>query len=395
MDYFSNNMEVTFNEMKENVKYKEALKKENVRFDDLIEVLTNKEYGKLKTILDSTVVENASIMEPILYSVKNEYGTYKVYKYCGEKFQENLDLVIEIVKDEPELIKDTPISNNKVYILELAKVNPEVVIHMSQSLKANTEFIENLCELNNKEIIINIARECKMPDTIKKNPELANNKEFMTEAVKKELNVLKYASEELKNDYKFIKEVSTNKETVNYIVENAEDFGAKGLSGAKDALVEISSDEAIYGFEQEKEELKNKILDGQEEGKDKELEELLKRDKQLGRHIKFFERIKNGEVDPVRAAKLIDKICINMDEKYKEEIRNVLKLDEVIKAKEKENDKNNAITLESIENVTERASLEGTREETVAIRESIKQERESLINEVGEKDNDKTNDERA
>ena len=395
MKYFFDNKDVDIDDLKKSGKYPSIL----------IEKIQNREYNILLEVLSDVERNDINFMEPILYAVKRDHGTYQVYKYYGENVQNDIKLAKDIIKEEPELIDDMPVSFNREFILEAAEINPRVIQYMSEDLKADSNFTKDLCNLENLEITKYVAKECKMPDTVIENPNLKGNKVFMIEAVKEDAKILEYASDELKNNYEFIKEVSNNTEAIDYIVDNTDQFGKEGLSGAKDALIEISSDEAISGFEQEKEEIKNKILEVQEEKND-ELEELLKRDKQLERHIKFFERIKNGDVDPVRAAKLIDKICVNMDERYKNEIKKVLKLDEVIQKKDKDKLKDDEkiekneedkfeIIPENIENITNGASLEGIREETVVIRENIKQEKETLINKVGEKENGKTNDERA
>ena len=128
------------------------------------------------------------------------------------------------------------------------------------------------------------------------------------------------------------------------------------------------------------------------EGKedDDKLKELLKRNKHLERHIRFFERIKNGEIDPVRAAKLIDKYCANLDEEYKKELKQLLKIDEAIIGKENEEQKENeevTIKPSNIEEMTQSASLEGIKEETGSIRKEIENQR-TTTNEIGEQTND-------
>lgn len=404
MGYFVNNHEVTFEEIKENEGYRKAIEEENIEFDILITALINRDYSTLDYILDETVNEKPDIMEPILYSVKKEYGTYQVYKYYGESLQQDTYLAAEIIREEPEIFENTLASENPNFVLEMAEIEPKVVTVMSEYLKSNIEFSEELCELNNKEVTKYVVKECEMPEILINNPSLAENRMFMIEAVKQDPTTLEYASDELKNDYKFIKEVSKNKETIAYIVENTYNFGEKGLLGAKESLVEISSDEAISGFEEEKKKISKQIDEKIENNENNnELEELLKRNKQLERHAKFFERIKNGEIDPVRAAKMIDRVCVNLDESYREEIKQILKLDEAIIEKQKENkDKEDSnkkegieIKLENIENITETASLEGVKKETQSIREEVKNNRKTRENQIGEDINDKSNDERA
>lgn len=392
MRYFERNKGLTFKELEEKQEYREAIEKEGIEFNNLLEILKNRDFKALKLTLSNDINEKNEIMEPLLYSVKEEYGTYEIYKCYGEKLQRNRDLVTEIISEEPNIFENTPVSNDQQFILEMAEVAPNIVLHMSPLLKENTEFTKELCELNNKEITINVAKECKMPETIINTPDLAENKIFMSEIITDNPQALEYVSENLKNDYDFMKEVAKSKETIDYVVKNIEDFGENGLSATKDALVEISSDEAISGFEEEQEKVKKQIEekmndngDTQLDGNNVELEELLRRDKQLKRHARFFERIKNGEIDPVRAAKLMDKICVNLDANYREEIKKLLKLDEAILEKQKESkDKEDPTKQEEIidsskvEEITGNASFVGIEEETEGIREGITFDRNNL-----------------
>jgi len=346
-------------------------------------------------IISKEQSQDIHFMGPIVYAFEKEHRTYIGYKYCGENLQKNLDFATDILREAPEIIKDTLVSNDRKFIETVAQEIPEVVKHMSAELKTDTTFTAELCELNVPEITKYAAQECKMPDTIIQNQSLAENKAFMVEAIKEDAKVLEYTSDELKNDYQFMKEVSENKDAINYVVDHIGDFGEQGLSGTKDALIEISSDEAIIGFEEEQKSVKKQIEEKTDDST--KLEELLKRDKQLQRHIKFFERIKNGEVDPVRAAKLIDKICLNLDERYREEIKQVLKLDEAILEKQKEKEEQEKakttgkISTESIEKTTQDASYDGITEETKAIRQVIENERTGG-EPIGEKVNDKSDE---
>ena len=356
MAYFTNNKTVNL----------DILRKSGIYTSKLLDELTNKNYRVITELLNEKQRKNRDFMEPILYAIKNEYGTYKVYQYYGRNLQDNTELARDIVIKEPELIQDTPVSSYKQFILEVAETNPRVVQYMSPNLKSDSAFTEELCELNDKEVTQYVAKECKLPDVIKENVELAGNKTFMMEAIRENASMLEHASDTLKNDYNFMKEAcNNNKEIIDYVTNHTEEFGKEGLSATKDALVEVSSDEAMDGFKVELKNINEKTKSPKEpnkgEEKDNSAVELERRQKQLERHIKFFERIKNGEVDPVRAAKLIDKLCKNLDEKYQGQLHQLLKLDEAIIEKQTEEkgkiieQVDSGITPKDIERVTDEA----------------------------------------
>lgn len=366
MDNFSNNRSVKFVELRGSGIYSQ----------ELIDELQNGNYEVLARTVESNQRRDISFMEPILYAVKNEYGTYKVYKYYGENLQNNIELARDIIKSEPELIEDTPVSNNLEFVLESAKINPKVVQYMSPTLKSNSDFAEQLCELQDKEVIGYVVKECKMPDLIKENLLLAGNIEFMKEVVKQDVGLLKYATDNLKNDYEFIKQISNNnKEVIDYVSEHTEEFGQEGLTATKDSLVEMSTEEAISGFKEEEEKIGKKL----DEKDDNETEELTRRQKQLQRHIRLFERIKSGEIDPVRAAKLMDKLCKNLDEEYKKEIEQLLKIDKAILDRHKENqekegtpEESQGITNTDVEKIVKGVELVGYRQEVSVTIDEVK-----------------------
>ena len=152
---------------------------------------------------------------------------YGMNKYYGEELQKS-DLTIagEIVINEPEVLEDTVITDNAALVIHFARINPEIVLYISEDLKNDGEFIEELLETGNKEAISYAIKECDISAVLQDNPELASNPEFMKEAIKEDANALKYVDENFKNDYKFMKEVSKeNKEVIHYVVGHTQEFG--------------------------------------------------------------------------------------------------------------------------------------------------------------------------
>ena len=216
----------------------------NVRLEDLSkDIYSDKLLEKLSSgnhtclyDLSPAQREDREFMEPLLYAVKNTPecgGKYIVYKYYGENLQENLGLLIEVVSEDPSIIEGTPISRNREFMLDIAELRPSVIPYIDDSLKSDPEFIEELNELQDKGVDFGVA--------LVQNPILANNAEFMKEAIKEDAKFLEFASEELKNNYDFIKEVTReNYKTVEYIVQNRDNFGLEGIKGAKETTRELT-----------------------------------------------------------------------------------------------------------------------------------------------------------
>lgn len=231
MRYFENNRLVNFDDL-DKVINEEGKRVYSPR---LIQGIRNGDYNLLNEISPADRSDR-KFMEPLLYAVKNEKNTYMVYKYYGEDLQEDLGLLIEVVIDEPEIIQNTPISYNREYILDVAEINPRVILYMSDTLKNDPEFIEELRELQDTNIDVHVA--------LVENPKLASNPEFMKEAIKKDINLLKNVDPSLKNDYKFMKEITEARyEAVEQVIKNRKDFGLEGIKGAKETTRELTTKE--------------------------------------------------------------------------------------------------------------------------------------------------------
>ncbi len=231
MEYFENNRMVNFEDLAKVVNSDGK----RVYPEGLLQEVKNGNFNCLYQI-NLADRNNEYFMEPLLYAVKNERGTYEVYKYYGEVIQEDLGLAIEIAIDEPAVLQGTAISSNKEFMLDLVEINPKVIFYVSEDLKRDPEFREELAELRDS----GIDRCIKLQE----NPGLAKDPEFMREAIKEDPKMLEFASEELKNDYNFIREASKeNYGVIEHIVSKKEDFGIEAIKGAKETSREITTED--------------------------------------------------------------------------------------------------------------------------------------------------------
>ena len=229
--YFENNRKVMFEDLKE------AINEDGKRVysDELLREISNGNYNYINETLTPAQREDRNFMEPLLYAVRNDAknGSYIIYKYYGENLQQDLGLLIDVILEDPKIIEDTPISNNKDFILDVVETNPRVLFYISDNLKNDEDFIEELRELGDEGVDNCIA--------IALDPSLTSDAEFMKEAIKEDPSLLKVADESLKNDYKFIKEITKeNYETVEHIIKNRNDFGLEGIKGAKETTKELT-----------------------------------------------------------------------------------------------------------------------------------------------------------
>ena len=185
---------------------------------------------------------------------------------------------------------------------------------------------------------------------------MLSNEDFMKEAIKEDASLLKNADESLKNNYSFIKEAAReNKEVINYIAEHTEEFGQEGLIAAKEVLVEDTTNNAVIDFEEElknAQEQKAIIESSKDFDKDsKEYKEILLRERHAKSGIRVMERIKNAE-DPRRALELIDKLCVNLGEEYRDKLIKYFKLDDAVIEKQKSEKDKFIVEPKDIENIS-------------------------------------------
>ena len=85
------------------------------------------------------------------------------------------------------------------------------------------------------------------------------------------------------------------------------------------------------------------------------------------------ESIKEGKVNPERAIRLINSLCENLGEEYRQELMKYIKMDDAIieRKKEEEDKKLSGVGIEEVEEKTSEATVSGIIEETNVIKEVI------------------------
>lgn len=137
---------------------------------------------------------------------------------------------------EPNLIENTAISRNKQFILNNVGVSPRIIWYMSPNLKEDSAFIKELLKIDSPQIKEEILKISDVKTLIQINPQLCNNKDFMSNAIDKDMTFIEFVSKELKNDREFIKEkTAQNEMLIDYVVVNIENFGLEGIKGARDS----------------------------------------------------------------------------------------------------------------------------------------------------------------
>ncbi len=290
MKRFENTKGLTIDDIEESGAYSQTL----------LDELKNRNFQKLLE-LPIEVRADIDFMEPLLYAVKNTLDTFQVYEYYSPSLQNNLELASEIVESEPYLLENTPISNNKQFIVENIETNPEIVKYISVDLKKDNDFIYTLINTNNESIKKEIARNCEIEQILIDNPDLCKDKGFMGAAIDNAVELFKYASDELKNDEEFLKvKSSENEDVIDYVVDNVNDFGTDGIKGVRTSSRNFTIEDCMV------------IIDEMSENSD---------DK---RYAKIKERIKEKGLEDVHTVRIITAMVAQSDKVSPQLVRKVL-----------------------------------------------------------------------
>ena len=120
------------------------------RYLSLIQDLKSRKLGVLKSI-DAGLRNNIDYMLPLLYAYKNQPdGNFDVFSYCGPVIQENPDIADEVVRFQPELIKDTIWMSDPDFIVKHLAAVPKLRQYLStemlndEKVKAEIERIDQI-----------------------------------------------------------------------------------------------------------------------------------------------------------------------------------------------------------------------------------------------------------
>ena len=213
---------------------------------DLLNCLKNREFYVLMDYISDEDRANIDIMEPLLYAIRNELGTYEVFKYYKSNLQNDIELASDIIIKEPELIKDTPISQNRQFIIDNIEKNPKIIEYMNIDLKTDKDFIHQISNIKNQEVMQEVVMNCVVIDVLINNPALGNDLAFMSLAIDQDVNALKYASPEIRNNREFLQmKSSQNEKVIDYVVDNIVDFGLEGIKGVRESSKEFTVEDCL------------------------------------------------------------------------------------------------------------------------------------------------------
>lgn len=201
-------------------------------------------YQSILKYTTSTDRGNYVFMMPLLYAVKERSNTYKVFEYLSESLQNDTYLGSKIIVDEPELIENTPLANNKDFILNNIGVNPKIIEYASYNLKSDPEFLHEAYErYNTPTYLAELAHTSGVPMPLILHPELANDMAYMSGLIALDVTALAYLGSELKDNYDYLyQESNKNDKVIDYVALNGDAFGLNGIKGVRQSSREYSEE---------------------------------------------------------------------------------------------------------------------------------------------------------
>lgn len=208
------------------------------------EVLDAVKGKKFETLKGNEVLKDVNAARFLLYALINSKETelYPLYASIENDVKQDLleatYISNNILQTKPELIKDTPLANDEITILNNITGKPEIAQYISEDLVKNPEFINEMINME-PATVREITKTHTIENLITNNPSLANNPQFMAEAISQDVNAIKYADKEMLNNYDvFATSSKENNEVANYMLEHTEEFGDNAIKGAKDGTTE-------------------------------------------------------------------------------------------------------------------------------------------------------------
>ena len=280
----------------------------------LDEIEKNQTFESLKNPDMANKLRDEKIALPLLYACcrDNDHRLCEIYKYIGYEVQNNLkdiDLSRRILLNVESLdgIKKTPLARDEKLILECVTIRSEIVGHISDDLMKNGEFVGKLSE-QGPAVVKEMVKKYPVETLIAENPSLANNPQFMAEAISKDVNAIKYADKEMLNNYDvFATSAKTNDQVASYMLEHIEEFGNEAIKGAKDGTTERVRIDTIdelkallekYGADGNRERQIRDQESQEREGFDlyrlKTLVQILKKDKKISLNENAFNIVLNS-----------------------------------------------------------------------------------------------------
>jgi len=232
-----NQAEVTFESLRETGYNEEVL---NAVKNESFESLRGNEFLK--------DIEAAKF---ILYACVNARVemNYSIYAYLQEDVQMGLlsetNISNNILQIAPDVIENTPLAKDENAILANVNDNPEIVKYISNDVVDKPAFVSELVD-KSPEVAKEMLEKYPVEKLIATNPELATNPAFMAEAIARDVTVIKFANEEIRNNYDvFAKAAKENSQVADYMLQYIGSFGEEAVRGAKDGTTESVREDTV------------------------------------------------------------------------------------------------------------------------------------------------------
>ena len=205
--------------------------KETGQYDlELMEDLLSGKISSLKN-LPSEVSTKANYMYPLFWAIKNDLGLCDTYLYMSPELQRDHDITIEVISSQPELFEHSPLSRDINFIINNINNYPIIFTYMDPKLKSDPKVIEDLCKASSPEVA-KLIREAS--ETYKESRE-TNISPLIGQIVDNPL-LIHEISADLKNDYNFLKELSSNSVSIiSEAVKDISSFGSEGIRAIADS----------------------------------------------------------------------------------------------------------------------------------------------------------------
>lgn len=202
------------------------------------------------SVLDSLgeKINNLDFMQSLIYAYKNDKDNYDLFLQAGPAVQRAM--AVEIFSDNPELILETDLVDDKEFIKANLHMCPEIIPFIAEDVRSDPHVVEIIEKIKETSIenpsVIDPEKSVFYTERIESEPSLRQDAKFMAEAIQNDASLLELAAQELKENFDFMREQSKGNEAViDVVVRKTDEFNFDAIKAVRESSRELTLEDCM------------------------------------------------------------------------------------------------------------------------------------------------------
>lgn len=229
-------MGVTLDSLRDDPKYS----------NDLIDGLKSGDLSVLGALGEK--INSLDFMQSLIYAYKNDNDNYDLFLQAGPAVQRAM--AVEIFSDNPELILETDLADDKEFIKANLHLCPKIVQYIPEDIRTSPQVVEIIKDIQSTSLetpsMADVEKTTFYMERIESQPDLRGDAEFMTEAIQNDPSILELAAKELKENFDFMREQSRGNEAViDVVVSKTDEFNFDAIQAVRESSRELTVNDCM------------------------------------------------------------------------------------------------------------------------------------------------------